>query len=202
MMEQLLELTKDDRALELLDLVEHEDHGRRSLAEPLNEPNDRVVGGRFGRQGADPLERELHPEPELGAPVVVAVDREPRDVVAAGGPRCEEHRLSRARVGRGERHRSLDAGCQQVEQPRTLDVPLRKGRGRQLRGENRLRRSSVGRITTARGLGARHRSAPFQGLEQQVNPRRVRGKDRSRTFKVMPGQLLSNAQAPVITQAG
>ena len=73
----LLELAKDDRALELLDVVEHEDHRGRSLAEPLNEPNDRVVGARVGRQRADPLERELHPEPELWAPVVVPVDREP-----------------------------------------------------------------------------------------------------------------------------
>jgi hypothetical protein len=39
-------------------------------------------------------------------------------------------------------------------------------------------------------------------LEQQGNPRGVRGKERSPNFKVMPGQLLSNAQAPVITQPG
>ena len=152
------------------------------------------------RQRADPLERELHPEPELWAPVVVPVDvshatsSRPAPTLRAA-PSFPSRRAPR------RASRTLDAARHELEQPLSLDVALRQRRGRQLRGQNGLRRSSVFRITTARGLGARHWGPPFRWLEAQGSPKgevkRVR-----RSANPCPGQLLDSAYEPVITQLG
>ena len=120
---QQLELAKDDRARAPGRRRARGSPGR-SLAEPLNEPNDRVVGGRVGRQRADPLERELHPEPELW------LQLSSRSTVSqATSSRPAAHAASSTvfpvPAWAGATSPALDAARHELEQPRTLDVPLR-----------------------------------------------------------------------------
>jgi hypothetical protein len=60
----------------------------------------------------------------------------------------------------------------------------------------------VFRITTARGLGARHRVPPFRWSGQEPSPKGVSGEARWPIRKSMLVQLLDNAYATVITQVG
>ena len=165
--EQRLQLPVDDRALDLVEVVEDEHDRLGTVVDPFGDPGDEPFAGRPAAQGAGVRERALDPNPEARAPVVVAVEREPGDAARRGGsrPRGEEHGLPRSRVCRDERHEPLRAALDQLMQPGTLHEPRRRGRRDEFRGRKRHDGTSAhGRLATGGFDGNRmHRPSGVVG---------------------------------------
>jgi hypothetical protein len=68
-------------------VVEYE-HDAAPRGQPPDDPLQRIVDGVEPCIGSpeDAVQRELDPLPEVGAPVVVAIDGQPRDVAAPNRP--------------------------------------------------------------------------------------------------------------------
>ncbi len=188
--DECLQLPLDDRALDLVEVVEHEHHGLVATFEAVGDLHRQAHFAGVGRRAVERAgagERALDAEPEARAPVVVAVEPEPGDAPRLGlrGPRRQQHRLPRACVRRDERHQPCRSTLDQLVQPRAVDQ-ARRGRGRnELRSRERHGRASASRWSTGvfdgnrlhRSLGSRGWTAGFPGWLRvfQHSPKLPRG---------------------------
>ena len=163
--------------------------------QPADDPLHGIVdpvAARHPKRPSTPSSASSTRLPEVGAPVVVAVDRQPRDVAAPGRPRREQGGLPRPRVRGDQRQRLLDRAGQELVEPCASDEARRPRWGDQLRPVDANRRFAAGRSATSRGLDRLHDLRPFSLSDQRdCHPQRVSAR---------PLHLIDTRKAPSPTR--
>ena len=147
--DQEVELVADLLASDRLGVVEDQDDGVGTLAEPGGQPHEQGVVDVLGvvrrshAADVDAAARQTrdHVRPEHPGEVVLLVEADPhhrpwRD--ARGGPRARQHRLARAGRGADEGDRPGDTGGEQLEEPAALQNGGVDHGEEELRGHDRV----------------------------------------------------------------